>query len=477
MKDYGNRFGEFDADGNVKWSAARQGTIVGMLSIGSLIGALCCGKLADYFGRRLTISMTAFFACIGTIIEISSSTHWVQFAIGRLVTGLSVGSFSICVPMYQGEIAPAKTRTVIGASWQLLITFGILLAEIVNFGTQKSLDDNTNGAAWRIVDGLTFAWALVLGVAILFFPESPRYAYSHGREAEARTTIAKLAGLSEDSPLVVRQMHDIKTKLDEEASQMSSFSFMEIFTGPRMMYRTVLACVLAAGQQLTGVNYFFYFGVDIFKSTGISNSYITQLILGAVNFVATVGALYLVNRWGRRKMLISCAAWMCMCFFVFAFVGHFKLDRVNPTATPEAGKVMIAFACLAIVAFAVSWGPLVWGYNAEIFPLRYKGTALAVATAFNWIFNFLISFFTRFITDEIDYYYGLVFAVCCGALVFIVFFFMVETKDRTLEEIDTMFVTKVNPIHSESWTGVGYAKEEPRGSVAATSMATSEEQA
>lgn len=275
MKDYGKRFGQVQPDGTIYWSAARQGTIVGLLSVGCLFGALTCGKLADVFGRRLTISVAAFFSNIGTIIEISSSDQWVQFAVGRLVTGLSVGAFSIAVPMYQSECAPAKIRGVIASSWQLFITFGILLSEIVNYGTEKI---ENSSASWRITDGLTFAWSLVLGVAILFFPESPRYAYGRGRHDEARKTIARLVGMPEDAPVVQHQIEDIQTKLDEEAAQASEFSLMEIVTGPRMAYRTILACTLSAGQQLTGVNYFFYYGVDIFKSTGISNSYITQLI-------------------------------------------------------------------------------------------------------------------------------------------------------------------------------------------------------
>lgn len=159
-------------------------------------------------------------------------------------------------------------------------------------------------------------------------------------------------------------------------------------------------------------------------------------------------------------------------------MGQFKLDRDNPEATPEAGKVMIAFACLAIVAFAVSWGPLVWAVNSEMYPLRYRSVCLAIATAGNWVFNFLISFFTRFITDKIHYLYGLVFAACCGVLVCIVFFFVMETKDRTLEEIDTMYVQHVNPITSARWdSGARGAKEIPRNSTAEASLATNDQAA
>ncbi|KAJ3496086.1 hypothetical protein NLG97_g2924 [Lecanicillium saksenae] len=458
MKDYSRRFGQLSASGDYEFSAARQGTIVGLVSIGALIGALIAGEMADMLGRRLAISVSAFFTCIGTVIEISSSSHWVQFAVGRLVTGLSIGATSVVVPMYQSECSPAPIRGVIVSSYQLFITFGIWLAEIVNFGTEK-ID---NSASWRIPNGLSFAWALILGTLILFFPESPRYAYGHGRAAEARTTIAKLAGVPENSATVEHQISDIQNKLNEESELSQEFSFFEVFTGPRMLHRTILGIVLGSGQNLCGVNYFFYFGVTVFASTGISNSYITQLILGSVNVVATIAALWIVRKYGRRPVLMIGAAWMMTCFLIYAFVGHFALDRDHPENTPAAGRVLITFSCLAIVAFAVSWGPLVWAVNAELYPLRYRSVCMGLATASNWFWNFMLSFFTRFITDKIDYLYGLVFAGCCGALVFIVFFFVIESKDRTLEEIDTMYVQRVNPITSVKWDSAGFRKEAGR---------------
>lgn len=458
MKDYAKRFGQLNSSGDYDFSAARQGTIVGLVSIGALIGALIAGEMADKLGRRLAISVSAFFTCVGTVIEISSSTHWVQFAVGRLISGLSIGSLSVVVPMYQSECSPAKIRGVIVSSYQLFITFGIWLAEIVNFGTESM----HNSASWRIPNGLSFAWALILGTLILFFPESPRFAYGRGRASEARTTIARLAGVPESSATVEHQINDIQNKLNEESELSQEFSFMEVFTGPRMFYRTMLGIVLGAGQQLSGANYFFYFGVTVFKSTGISNSYVTQLILGSVNVVATIGALWVVRKYGRRPILMIGAAWMMVCFLIFAFVGHFALDRVNPELTPAAGRVLITFSCLAIVAFAVSWGPVVWAVNSELYPLRYRSTCMGLATASNWFWNFMLSFFTRFITDKIDYLYGLVFAGCCCALVFIVFFFVIESKDRTLEEVDTMYVQHVNPIGSSKWDSRSYTKEGAR---------------
>ncbi|KAJ4171911.1 hexose transporter hxt5 [Fusarium falciforme] len=446
MDDYSRRFGELQDDGSYTFSAVRQGTIVGLLSAGCLIGSLIAGNLADSIGRRLTISLTALSTCIGTIIEISSTTHWVQFAIGRLVTGFGIGSLSVVVPMYQSESSPAIIRGILVSCYQLFVTLGIWTAEMVNWGTEA----RTNSASWRIPNGLSFLWSLILGAGILFLPESPRYAYRKGREEEARNTIARLAGLEPNAPSVNRQIAEMQEKLEEERA-LPDTKWHEIFTGPRMAYRTTLGIVLQAGQQLTGINFFFYFGTTIFASTGLSNSYVTQLILGSVNCACTFAALYIVQKCGRRNALMVGGAWMMMCFFVYAFVGHFALDSENPLNTPAAGAVLVTFSCLAIAAFATTWGPLVWAVVAELYPSQYRSRCMALATAANWLWNFLISFFTRFIVDAIDYFYGLVFAGCCAALVAIVFFFLIESKDRTLEEIDTMYMQHVNPITSSKW--------------------------
>ncbi|UPK95229.1 hypothetical protein LCI18_006164 [Fusarium solani-melongenae] len=446
MEDYSRRFGELQDDGSYTFSAVRQGTIVGLLSAGCLVGSLISGNLADSIGRRLTISLTALSTCIGTIIEISSTTHWVQFAIGRLVTGFGIGSLSVVVPMYQSESSPAIIRGILVSCYQLFVTLGIWTAEMVNWGTEAK----ASSASWRIPNGLSFLWSLILGAGILFLPESPRYAYRKGREEEARNTIARLAGLEPNAPSVNRQIAEMQEKLEEERA-LPDTKWHEIFTGPRMAYRTTLGIVLQAGQQLTGINFFFYFGTTIFASTGLSNSYVTQLILGSVNCACTFAALYIVQKCGRRNALMVGGAWMMMCFFVYAFVGHFALDSEDPLNTPAAGAVLVTFSCLAIAAFATTWGPLVWAVVAELYPSQYRSRCMALATAANWLWNFLISFFTRFIVDAIDYFYGLVFAGCCAALVAIVFFFLIESKDRTLEEIDTMYVQHVNPITSSKW--------------------------
>lgn len=384
MDDYAQRFGELQADGSYTFSAVRQGTITAILCAGCLFGSLMSGQLADIIGRKYSISAWAFWSCIGTVIEISSSTSWAQFAVGRLINGFGIGALSVLVPMYQSESSPAIIRGVLVTCYQLFVTLGIWTAYMVDFGTHKY----DNSASWRIPNGLSFLWALILGAGILFLPESPRFAYRKGREDEARRTIAKLAGLTPDSREVNYQITEIRVKLEEEMSG-ADVKWHEIFTGPRMAYRTILGMVLQAGQQLTGANFFFYYGTTIFQATGLKDSYVTQIILGSVNVFCTFGALYIAQKCGRRNALMVGAAWITMCFFVYAFVGHFALDQANPQNTPAAGNVLIVFSCLAIAAFATTWGPLVWAVVGELYPSRYRAPCMALATASNWLWNFL----------------------------------------------------------------------------------------
>ena len=208
---------------------------------------------------------------------------------------------------------------------------------MVNYGTSK---DYSNSAQWRIPNGLSALWAIMLGTTILLLPESPRYAYRKGCIDEARANMARLNGVEQLSPLIDAEIRAIQEKLEAESAG-GEHPWYEIFTGPRMLYRTLLGMILQAGQQLTGANYFFYYGTTIFSATGLDNSYVTSIILGTVNVAATIVGLWIVEHVGRRKAMICGAAWMFMCLFIYAFVGHYQLDHNNPKSTPQAGNIMI----------------------------------------------------------------------------------------------------------------------------------------
>ena len=448
MPDFLNRFGDTTdpMTGARAFSNVRSGTIVGLLSIGTLIGAIIAAPIADKFGRRVSIVVWNIVFIIGVIVQIATMTHWYQIVVGRWVAGLGVGGLSVLTPMYQSETAPRQIRGALVSCYQLFITLGIFIAYCINFGTEKM----DGPSSWRIPMGIGFVWPALMAVGICFLRESPRWDYRNGKIDRARTTVSKSYGVSENHWEVRREMREIKEKLDAE-NVGGKHSIIEVFTGPRMAYRTLLGMTLQMFQQLTGANFFFYYGTTIFTATGLSNSYVTSMILGGINFGTTFLALYVVEHFGRRKSLITGGLWMFMCFMVFASLGHFALDRNMPTNTPQIGAAMIVFAALFIFGYAATWGPIVWCITGEIYPTRYRATAMGLATASNWIWNFLISFFTPYITGAIDYQYGYVFAACCFTGAVITYFFVCESQGRSLEETDTMYILHVKPWKSSKW--------------------------
>lgn len=450
MPDFLDRFGQCCKNGDRYFSNVRSGLIVGLLSIGTLIGALVAAPIADKIGRRYSISFWCIITSVGFVIQIASVSAWYQMMIGRFVAGLGVGALSLLVPMYQSEGAPPWIRGALVSTYQLFITMGIFLAACFNYGTVQHQADNSG--SWRIVIGLGWIWTAVLGFGILLFPETPRFDYRRGHIERATESLCKVYGAPAHHWAIRSQLAEIDSKLKAESQTKVGpvKEFIMMFQAPRMAYRIAVGVALQALQQLTGANYFFYYGTTIFRSVNI-DSYITQIILNTINFVVTFIGLYLVEHYGRRKSLVAGSIWMFACFLIFASVGHFSLDRETPQNTRSAGIALIVFACLFILGFATTWGPMVWTIMSEIYPSRYRAKAMSLATASNWIWNFLLAFFTPFITGAIDFRYGYVFAGCniLGALV--VYFFVVEGQGRTLEEIDTMYLEHVLPWKSSKW--------------------------
>ncbi|KAI8635676.1 general substrate transporter [Xylariaceae sp. FL1651] len=454
MPDFQRRFGEASDDGmggiTYSFGTVRSGLIVALLSIGTLIGALVAAPVADRIGRRLSVSLWCAVVSVGFVIQIASITAYEQVIVGRLVSGFGVGALSLLVPMYQAETAPPWIRGALVCAYQLFITLGIFLAALFNLATYDT--QKYSSASWRIVLGLGWIWTIGLGFGILAFSETPRFDYRRGHINEARETLMKVYGAPANHYAIHTQMEEIETKLRAESQVKTGFigGYVEMFKAPRMAYRIALGVGLQMFQQLTGANYFFYYGTTIFKSVQIS-SFITQVILNVINFSVTFIGLYLVEHYGRRKSLIVGSIWMFICFLIFASVGHFLLDIQTPSNTPTAGIVLIVFAAIFIVGYATTWGPMVWTLIAEIYPSKYRAKAMALATASNWTWNFLIAFFTPFITNAIDFRYGYVFAATNVVGGLIVYFFCMEGQGRTLEEIDTMYVAHVNPRKSAAW--------------------------
>lgn len=339
--------------------------------------------------------------------------------------------------MYLADLYPS--------AYQLFITLGILLASLINFGTSSRWTDDPR--SWRVTMGIALVWPVIMAVGIQFLPESPRWEYRQGHQEEARATIAQIYGVSVNHQQVVDEIREIRQMHEEELAGGAGHWF-DVFTAPTMFKRILIGVVLQMGQQLTGANYFFYYGTTLFSAAGVGNSFITAIVLGVVNFVVTVFGVLMVDKFGRRRLLILGGIWIAVCLLVFASVGHFYLDEIN---LQKGGQIMVAFSCLALVGFATTWGPLPWVVCAEIYPLQYRATAMALATASNWSWNFMIGFFTPFITKAIGYSYGYVFAGATFVSAAFVVAMLPETSGKSLEMIDQMILSRVKPWKSAKW--------------------------
>ncbi|KAE8833689.1 hypothetical protein HRS9139_05508 [Pyrenophora teres f. teres] len=315
------------------------------------------------------------------------------------------------------------------------------------------LHQSGKAASWRNTLGLSFVPAAILAVGILAFPETPRFNYRNGKIDEATKTMSEVYGVPTNHYSVQLELEEMRVKFEAESKVVNNpiQEWLGMWMAPKMMYRLAIGMGLQMFQQLTGANYFFYYGTVVFAGTGIKDSFVTQMILNGINFGVTFYGLYIVEHYGRRKSLIAGSCWMFTCFLIFASVGHSVLDREDPERTEKAATVMICFACFFIFGFATTWGPMIWTICGELYPSRYRAKAMALSTASNWLWNFLLAFFTPFITEAIDFRYGYVFAGTniLGGL--IVYFFVIEGKGRTLEEIDPMYLMGVKPWESANW--------------------------
>lgn len=438
MPEFQHRFGQLSGEGEYYLSKARTGLMVSIFNIGCAIGGVTIGRTGDMYGRKKGLMITMVVYIVGIIIQIASVKSWVQYFIGRIISGLGVGAVSVLAPMFISETSPKAIRGTLVSMYQLMITLGIFLGYCSTYGTYHGYDDSRQ---WRIPLGLSFAWALLMILGMVFTPESPRFLIEKGRIEQAKTSLAKINKVDIESDFIKNEMEILVSAIELEQNA-GNASWGELFTGkPKIFYRLVVGVVLQSLQQLTGNNYFFYYGTTVFKSVGLNDSFETAIVFGVINFASTFLALYVVERFGRRKTLMGGSAGMLVCLIIYASIGvkDLYVDGYGSESRKPVGDAMIFLACFFIFFFATTWGPCVFVVVSETYPLRIRSKGMAIATGANWIWGFLIAFFTPFITGAIHFAYGYVFFGCTIFAFFFVFAFVPETKGLSLEDVDELY--------------------------------------
>ncbi|KAI9818980.1 MAG: High-affinity glucose transporter rgt2 [Thelocarpon impressellum] len=417
-------------------SGSETSLIVSILSAGTFIGALCASPMGDIVGRRWgLIWSTGLIFNFGVILQ-TIATRIPLFVAGRFFAGFGVGLISALIPLYQSETAPKWIRGTIVGCYQLAITIGLLLAAIVNNSTKDRYDTGS----YRIPVAVQFAWAIVLIVGMLLLPETPRYLIKMGKGEEAARSLARLRRLDVDHPALVEELAEIEANHQYELS-LGKASYADCFRG-NLGKRLATGCALQALQQLTGVNFIFYYGTQFFKNSGLKDPFVDTLITNVVNVVSTFPGLYMVEKWGRRPLLMFGAIGMFSSQFIVAIVG-------TTTSSVVANKVLIAFVCVYIFFFACSWGPVAWVVTGELFPLKVRAKSLSMTTATNWLFNWAIAYATPYMVNPAPAgekgYANLgpkvffVWGSFCGICAVFVWSLIYETKGLSLEQVDELY--------------------------------------
>ena len=402
-----------------------QGLIVSFLLVGAVVGALSGGPLTDRFGRRWTAMLAAIIFAVGALIVALTPTV-VILIFGRFVLGLGVGLASLVVPLYIAEIAPPDTRGALVSLNQLMITIGILVSYLVGVAF-------TPIEGWRWMFAVAIIPAMVLGIGMFFLPETPRWLYENGFAERARAVLRRtLAG---DDAEVEREIEEIEKirRVEEEQERVGYAELLKPFIRPAL----IIGIGLAIFQQITGINTVIYYAPTTLEAAGFSAGgaiVATSLGVGVVNVGFTILSLYLIDRLGRRPLLLIGVAGMVVSLFLLGLV--FKLGADSPSLG------ILATVCLGlyIASFAISLGPVFWLMISEIYPLNVRGKAMSVASLANWGSNFLVSLTFLLLISAFGQTGTFWLYAAIGVITWLFVYFLVpETKGRTLEQIEADF--------------------------------------
>lgn len=409
--------------------------------IGCIIGAFLSGLLASRLGRKRSLFLAGilfFLSALGSYYPeflffskgAASKGLLVAFNCYRILGGIGVGLASALCPMYIAEVAPANKRGTL-VSWnQFAIIFGQLVVYFVNFLIVRShaSDPNvvawTNAIGWRLMFVSEAVPAGLFALLILLVPETPRYLAMHGQEEKALTVLSNINGEAKAREILA----DIKATTVQKTEKLFAYGFMVVFIG----------CMLSVFQQIIGINAVLYFAPRIFESMGVSNNMLFTVIMGVINISFTLVAVFSVEKLGRKPLLITGSLGMALGALGVALSNVVTLSAVVPVIS-----IMLYSAC-----FMFSWGPICWVYISELFPNTIRSQATAIAVAFQWIFNFIVS--STFVPmynmklgamgDSFGHFfaYALYGVICVIAAVF-VWRLVPETKGKTLEDMTRLW--------------------------------------
>jgi MFS transporter, SP family, galactose:H+ symporter len=411
-------------------STAGQSIVAGIVLIGAVLGAIVAGSLSDRFGRRPVILVTALLFMIGAALSAAAGSVTPLLG-GRLLIGMAIGVASMLTPLYLAEISPAASRGAVTSLNQLCITLGILVSYLVGYAFADAAE------GWRWMLGLGAVPGAILAAGMLVLPESPRWLAGHNRMDQAEAVLRRLRVTPDE---VADEVATLRTDLLRESGRLVPWSAL---LAPNLRPALVVGVGLAMFQQITGINTVIYFAPQIFQAAGLSSASVSILAtagVGVVNVALTVVSMRLIDRVGRRELLLWSLGGMATTLLLLA--GGFALG-----ASGASAWITVLSVAAYVAFFAVGLGPVFWLLIAEIFPLAVRGRAMSLATISNWGFNLLV---TITFLGLIDLFGRVGTFLLYAALTFVAIaftaFLVPETKGRSLEEIEDTLEGRQQPV-------------------------------
>jgi SP family galactose:H+ symporter-like MFS transporter len=396
--------------------------VVSGVLLGATIGAIVGGKAADLFGRRRVLLVTAAIFGIGALASAVAPSPMILI-VSRVGLGLAIGLASTNVPVYLSEIAPPNARGWVVSLFQLAVTIGIVVAYLTDYAFAGVED------GWRWMLGLAVAPALVFGTGMFFLPETPRWLIRGGHHEVAHRVLVRIRERAD----VTVEIEEIKASLAQQAESGHWTDLLRRQVRPAL----VVGLGLAIFQQVTGINTVIYYAPKILQTAGFnsaSGAILATVGVGIVNVAMTVLAMFLVDRAGRRPLLLVGIAGMIVTLSMLGLSFHIS--------NPSGQLAWIAVICLMgyVASFAISLGPIFWLLIAEIYPLKIRGLAEGTAATFNWASNLIVSLTFLTLVEKVGASSTfLLYALASVASWLFAYYFVPETKGRTLEQIEAFW--------------------------------------
>jgi SP family sugar:H+ symporter-like MFS transporter len=368
------------------------GVNVAAILIGCAVGAYAAGRMADVLGRRTVMILAAILFILSALVAGAAPSSAI-FVVARFVGGLGVGAASVLAPVYISEVTPAKIRGRLSSIQQIMIITGLTAAFVVNWVLAKVAGGSTvelfGHPAWRWMFWVQTIPAAVFLVSLLTIPESPRFLVARGREAEAGRVLARLLG-EEAAP---RKVVEIRDSLARDHHQPK---LADLYDKSARKIRPIVwvGIGLAVFQQLVGINIIFYYGAVLWRSVGFTenDALQTNVLSGVLSILACFVAVGLIDRIGRKPLLLIGSAGMTITLLLVAYAFSTAQVHDGQVGLPHSMGLLALFSANAyVVLFNLSWGPVMWVMLGEMFPNQIRGPGLAVAGGAQWLANFLIT--------------------------------------------------------------------------------------